>query len=305
MNNYTEEDENLVKETFNNESCVFAVIGLEVGENGTKHMQGFLHFRTRRTFKSIKSILPAAHIEIARGTDIENQNYCKKENNVLLEIGVPAVTKDSQHSLLDAYHLVELVVNGQDLCDLLHSNDKFKIAYGKHQRFVDSLINKRIKKRLEDRFFNYYKRINIVFYKWQAELYDELLTEPDPRRIVWYIDRAGGSGKSTFASIFITRATDVVRYGMVKPADMALSYKGERVVFFDFARATYDWLPLCALMEEIKNGEVFSGKYESCTKRFEPPHVVVFANFGPPVAAFSDDRLDIRFLNIKGKVLDK
>ena len=148
-------------------------------------------------------------------------------------------------------------------------------------------------------FANYYKRINIVFHKWQADLYNELLTEPDARRIIWYIDRAGGSGKSTFAAVFISRLTkDVVRYGAVKPSDMALSYKGERVVFFDIARASYDWLPLCALMEEIKNGEVFSGKYESCTKRFEPPHVVVFANFPPPPMAFSHDRVDLRILNI-------
>lgn len=143
-------------------------------------------------------------------------------------------------------------------------------------------------------FLEYYKNQDIVFYKWQDELYDELLTEPHPRRIIWYIDRVGGRGKSTFAAIFISRATDAVRYGVVKPTDMALAYKGERVVFFDLACATYDWLPLCALMEEIKNGEIFSGKYESCTKRFKPPHVVVFANFPPPIGGFSQDRLDLR-----------
>ncbi len=304
LNNYTEEDKNRVKEFFNIETCVFAIVGLEIGQNGTPHLQGFIHLRNRKTFQSVKNMIPGAHIELAKGTDEQNEKYCKKDNDILLEIGSPAVTKDSHHSLLDAYTLVDLLVDGQDLFQLLDSSEKFQIAYGKHFRFVDSLVNKKIKKRLENRFLEYYKKMNIVFYKWQAQLYDELLTEPHPRRIVWYIDRAGGSGKSTFAAVFISRVTSVVRYGVVKPSDMALAYKGERVVFFDLARASYDWLPLCALMEEIKNGEIFSGKYESCTKRFEPPHVVVFANFGPPVAAFSDDRLDIRFLNIKDKVFD-
>ena len=303
LNNYTDEDVNHIKEVFHSQNCVFAVVGIEIGENGTPHLQGFVHLRNKKTFKSLKLILPSAHIELARGTDVENQNYCKKDNNVLLEIGLPAVSQETNHSLLDAYNLVDKVVNGEDLCDLLDSSEIFKIAYGKHQRLVDTLIHKKSKRKLESMFLIYYKKINIVFHKWQADLYSELMTEPDARRIMWYIDPAGGSGKSTFAAVFISRMTrDVVRYGFVKPSDMALSYKGERVVFFDLARASYDWLPLCALMEEIKNGEVFSGKYESCTKRFQPPHVVVFANFGPPGCAFSHDRVDLRFLNIKHKV---
>ena len=305
LNNYTDEDTNRVREAFNNENCVFAIVGREIGENGTPHLQGFIHLRNKKTFRALKSILPSAHIELARGTDVENQLYCKKDNHILFEIGFPAMSQETNHSMLDAYMLVDLVVNGADLCDLLDESDRYKIAYGKHQRLVDSLINKKNKKRLESGFLSFYKRLNIVFNQWQAELYEELLIEPHPRKIIWYIDRAGGSGKSTFAAVYISRmTTNVVRYGAVKPSDMALSYKGERVVFFDLARASYDWLPLCALMEEIKNGEIFSGKYESCTKRFEPPHVVVFANFGPPGCAFSHDRIDIRFLNIKDKVCD-
>ena len=304
LNNYTEEDKKRVREAFTHEKCVFAVVGEEVGENGNEHLQGFVHFRMRKTFASVKKLIPGAHIEVARGTDEQNQVYCKKEENVLLEIGLPAEKNQSHHSLLDAYKMIDLLVDGADLFELLDSDEKYQIAYGKHYKFIDSLVNKKIKNCLEKRFTEHYNNKNIVFYTWQQQLYEELLIEPHPRKIIWYIDRVGGSGKSTFAAVFICRVPSAVRYGFVKPSDMALSYKGERVVFFDLARASYDWLPLCTLMEEIKNGEVFSGKYESCTKRFEPPHVVVFANFPPPSIAFSVDRLDIRYLNIKDKVLD-
>ena len=143
LNNYTDEDINRVREAFNHENCVFVVVGIEIGENGTPHLQGFVHLRNRKTFRSLKLILPSAHIELARGTDVENQLYCKKENNVLLEIGLPALSQETNHSLLDAYNLVDLVVNGEDLCDLLDSSDRYKIAYGKHQRLVDTLINKK------------------------------------------------------------------------------------------------------------------------------------------------------------------
>ena len=296
LNNYTDEDINRVKETFNHESCVFAVIGLEVAQSGTEHMQGFVHFRNRRTFKSLKSILPGAHIEIARGTDVENQNYCKKENNILLEIGQPAVSTQTHHSLLDAYELVKLVVSGEDLCDVIDDCDRYKVAYAKHQRFVDSLITKKTSRVLDIGFKRFYSKLNIVFRKWQAKLYEELLKDPHPRNIIWYIDAVGGGGKSTFAAIFITRESSVARYGTVKAADMALAYRGERVVFLDLARTNYDWMSLCALMEELKNGEIFSGKYESHTKRFQPPHVVVFANFPPPPMGFSEDRLRVRII---------
>lgn len=302
LNNYSDDDIKRVKEICTTDTCVFAIVGLEVGQSGNQHMQGFIHFRVKKTFVAVKKLFPNAHIELAQGTDNQNLKYCSKENNILLNIGHPAENKSSHHSLLDAYSMVNLIVEGANLFDLLDSEERYQIAYGKHYKFIDSLVNRRIKNYLEKKFVEHYNKKNIVFYAWQQQLYEELLIEPHPRKIIWYIDRTGGMGKSTFAAVFICRVSSAVRYGFVKPSDMALSYKGERVVFFDLARANYDWLPMCALMEEIKNGEVFSGKYESCTKRFDPPHVVFFSNFPPPMIAFSDDRLDIRILNIKDKV---
>ena len=44
------------------------------------------------------------------------------------------------------------------------------------------------------------------------------------------------------------------------------------------------------VMESIKNGRVFSAKYESKMKVFDPPHVICFANFEPKREAMSADR---------------
>ena len=44
-------------------------------------------------------------------------------------------------------------------------------------------------------------------------------------------------------------------------------------------------------MENLKNGRLFSSKYNSRLKLFPRPHVVVFANFAEPENAFSADRL--------------
>jgi len=50
-------------------------------------------------------------------------------------------------------------------------------------------------------------------------------------------------------------------------------------------------------MEELKDGVLFSGKYESKTKIYDIPHVIVFANFLPKENALSKDRLKIIDLN--------
>lgn len=51
-----------------------------------------------------------------------------------------------------------------------------------------------------------------------------------------------------------------------------------------------------ASVESIKDGLVFSGKYEGGSKLFPRPHVIVFANWNPDLSKLSLDRWDIRTL---------
>lgn len=61
-------------------SADYGIVGLEVGESGTPHLQGYLYFEDAKSFKTIKKYLgDRAHIEKAKGTPTENRNYCMKE----------------------------------------------------------------------------------------------------------------------------------------------------------------------------------------------------------------------------------
>ena len=79
---------------------------------------------------------------------------------------------------------------------------------------------------------------------------------------------------------------------MAKSADIKYAYEGERVVLFDLTRSQQEHFNY-EVMESVKNGTMFSGKYESKVKVYASPHVVVFANWLPDYSKLSMDRWDV------------
>ena len=67
-----------------------------------------------------------------------------------------------------------------------------------------------------------------------------------------------------------------------------------KVVFVDAPRSKQGEYLQCDFIEELKNGYVFSTKYESRFKRFHPPHVVIMMNEMPDMTKLSEDRYNIQ-----------
>lgn len=82
-NNYTNDDIDTLKKYFDEDKYI---IGKEVGENGTPHLQGCVSFKNARTFNSLKIKFPKCHWEITKNK-FKIENYCKKENNFITNIG--------------------------------------------------------------------------------------------------------------------------------------------------------------------------------------------------------------------------
>ena len=95
-----------------------AIFAHEVGEEGTPHLQGFIHMKNAMTFTAVKKMLGSIryHIEPAKGTDYEAWRYCLKDGKIVLKFGdEPSV----EGELSDWEKIAEMVRNGASNLDII------------------------------------------------------------------------------------------------------------------------------------------------------------------------------------------
>lgn len=81
LNNYSDEEYESIKKSLD-EQCSYYIIGKEIGELGTPHLQGYALFKRAYRFNSIKDrYLPRCHIEVAAGSADSNRRYCSKQGS--------------------------------------------------------------------------------------------------------------------------------------------------------------------------------------------------------------------------------
>lgn len=137
--------------------------------------------------------------------------------------------------------------------------------------------------------------LNVIekLYPWQQEVVD-LVTGPciDDRSIHWFYDRVGNKGKTQLCKmLFAQYGATVVNNGAFSDLAYVLPEQ-PKIVCFCLPRTIEGKVNYSAI-EAIKDGLIFSGKYESKTKVFDSPHVIVMANFRPNIASLSLDRWQI------------
>jgi len=79
LNNYTDEDQARLRAV----DCTYLIFGREVGEQGTPHLQGFVITHTRIRLAQVKVLLGTdrVHVEKARGSPEQADDYCKKDGD--------------------------------------------------------------------------------------------------------------------------------------------------------------------------------------------------------------------------------
>lgn len=135
---------------------------------------------------------------------------------------------------------------------------------------------------------------------WQQGLLDEMIASTDDRKVIWYVDKVGGQGKTTFG-IHMNRLGQGFHYfkGKFPRKDLLYLLSKEsniKGVIIDIARSDlrdFDY----GILEILKDGFVRTAKYEGALVEFDPPPVIVFSNGDPDKNELSDDRWDIRTFN--------
>lgn len=142
----------------------------------------------------------------------------------------------------------------------------------------------------------------LELYPWQTDIVRICNSDGDQRRVNWYYEPKGCSGKTTLAKHIVMQGQTI--YVGNKSADVKCAVarwieeqnKGERPelrnIIFNFVRSMESFVSYDAI-ESCVDGIFFSSKYESDMCYFNPVNCIIFANFHPDTSKLSADRWNI------------
>lgn len=241
LNNYKIEEYDSIIRTFNELKFDY-IIGKEVGESGTPHLQGYVVFNRQIRWSRIKKWNNRWHIEKPKGTKKQNIAYCSKDGDYI------STWKES----------------------------------------------------IKDRIMNMYKKI--VWRGWQQQVIDLVETDPDNRTIHWYYEFTGNVGKSFLCKYLVLKYDGIIASG--KKSDVFNQVKcwldehkneSPRLIILDIPRTARDYVNY-GVLEKLKDGMIYSGKYEGGICCLENVHVICFANSPPDMDRMSNDRWNINYI---------
>lgn len=279
-NNYTDAD----IENFSSlypATCRYVFFAKEIGkECGTPHLQGYLILNKGHRMTQMKKLCSRSHWEATRGSKVDNYEYCTKEGREFFEFGTNETNQGQRSDLSD------LMKSVKDGCyDLKRLREDFPDVVAKYPRFVSDYV------------MDHCPMPEIIDHplrEWQAELNAKLNLPPNDREVIFVVDAKGNQGKTWFAKRYCSLHPENSQYmEAAKRADLAYALNPMiRVLFVNCVRKQTEFLNY-GFLESVKDGIVFSSKYESRNKLLGPCHVVVLMNQDPDETALSHDRYKI------------
>lgn len=244
LNNWKPEEFTQLLKVFKNRSIKY-VIGKEVADSGTPHLQGYVEFGRQYSHKQCREMIPRAHIERAKGTRKQNVVYCSKEGNFVTNFPV-----DLHIKLMKKY-------------------------------------------------------ADVVWKPWQQKIIDIVDGPTDDRKIYWFHEDTGNVGKSFLTKYLFLKYDAIIGSGKKNDIfNQILTWMAQEchdqmsptLILLDVPRHNIGYINYGAI-EEIKNGLMYSGKYEGGCCAFESPKVIIFANSMPDTSTMSKDRWIVERIN--------
>jgi len=250
------------------------------------HLQGYIVFQKRIRLGGVKKLLGSRIVHAVRsnGTPSQNRAYCSKGDSSVegsfREFGeCPPDPARGKRTDFDAFK--EAV--GEGLRCKRKAREEFSELVAKYPRWCYDYIADQKDISVEDH----------APRQWQMDLQGLLSEVPDDRIVYFVVDEKGNQGKTWLAKDYCKRHSDAQYLEPAKKADMAHALQDDlRVLFINITRTSggekADYIYF--FIEAVKDGMVFSPKYESRTKYFGKVHVVVMMNEYPNMKLLSEDR---------------
>ena len=150
LNNYTDEETELVRAFAAHENTRWLIFGKEKGANGTPHLQGALYMRAGKTLRALKAKIgiPRIHLEKMRGTFSQNRAYCVKEGDFEEHGVLPMDPKDKGEMEKERWNEVwSHLENGDDIDEL--KDNQIKICHYKKLEYISQKLKTKKAKRLQ------------------------------------------------------------------------------------------------------------------------------------------------------------
>ena len=277
-----------------NPICNYLIFGEELCPTTLRpHFQCYFVFKQSKRLSALRKLLPTCKWIPADGTAEDNKAYCSKESHLphgrVVELGDISTICGWSHSggvnsgRADLAHFKAAVQAG--CINLRELRELHTAVFAKYPRFVREYIQD-------------YQPAHPLpvhdFNAWQQELQALLVLDPCDRKVIFVVDRKGNSGKTWFAKYYLQlNPTDTQVLKFAKHADMAYALETHiRVLFLNCSRQQVEYMNF-DFLESVKDGMVFSTKYESVVKTLDKVHVVVLMNEMPDMSKLSDDRYHI------------
>lgn len=254
LNNWTEDEKDALDTWFQGRKNFSYMYQAEVGENGTPHLQGVWRSKSPIKMEFLKKSFPRIHWEPIKHGWAKCVEYCSK--------------LDTRAD--GPWHSSDVKIPA---CNL-----------DPKKGIIDPLDGANL-------------------YVWQCWVEHILKTRPDDRTVYWFWEARGNCGKSAMVKHIYLKYWDKVVIATGKGNDVrnqvnrhvngdpnkGIDGKPLEIALLDFSRSIEDFVSY-ETIEQIKNGLLYSGKYEGGVCCFNTPHVICFANFEPDVSKLSADR---------------
>jgi len=258
-------------------------------KTGKEHWQGYAEFTKTMRYKAASKSLSinGAHLEIRIGSREEARSYCmKSESRISDPIEIGNWEAGGQGTRNDLTDLIKRVRDGASDTALIDHDPEQACTYRNFIKWVRSAWNET----KSNDYCNKWAKAQVL-NPFQTHILKKIEAQ-NARQITWVCDLTGNRGKTHLSKV-LCGTGQAQRFTNGRTRDIAFAFDPNiNIVIFDLARSCEERINY-QIIEDLKNGMLFSSKYESKSLIFKEPTILVMANFMPDKSKLSDDRWDI------------